>query len=132
MRRKPPALRKIGIDLDARAPRIFRCDYSVELVHRCAHEFLNSFPFRGRELVCADPPYLHELRRGQRGYRYEYDRADQVALLGLLRGLRCQVMRSGYPSYLYDAYFPGWESMAATTTIASPPPSALFRRSPGT
>lgn len=66
-----------------------------------------------------------------RRYRYEYERADHVALLELLRGLRCRVMLSGYPSDLYDAYFPDCESMAATTTIASPPPSAPFRRSPG-
>lgn len=111
MRRKAPALRNIGIDLDARALESFECDYPVELVHGCAHEFLDSFPFRGRELVYADPPYLHDLRRGSRRYRYEYERSDHVALLELLRGLRCQVMLSGYPSDLYDAYLPDWESI---------------------
>ena len=50
MRRKPPALRNIGIDLDARVLESFRCDYPVELVHGCAHRFLAAFPFRGREL----------------------------------------------------------------------------------
>ena len=64
MQRKPPALRNIGIDLDGRVIESFRCDYPVELVHGCAHRLLAGFPFRGRELVYADPPYLHEVRRG--------------------------------------------------------------------
>ncbi len=84
MQRKPPALRNIGIDPDARVIESFRCDYPVELVHGCAHRFLAGFPFRGRELVYADPPYLHEVRRGPRRYRYEYERSDHVALLDLL------------------------------------------------
>ena len=111
MRRKPPALRNIGIDLDARVLESFRCDYPVELVHGCAHRFLAAFPFRGRELVYCDPPYLHELRRGSRRYRYEYERSDHIALLELLRGLGCQVMLSGYPSDLYDAYLADWGSI---------------------
>ena len=56
MKRKAPALRNIGIDLDARALESFRCDYPVELVHGCAHELLASFPYLGRELVYCDPP----------------------------------------------------------------------------
>ena len=59
MRRKAPAMRSIGIDRDQRALDGFRCDYPVELVQGCAHEFLASFPLRGTELVYSDPPYLH-------------------------------------------------------------------------
>lgn len=40
MRRKPPALRNIAIDLDPEALRAFECDYPVEKVRGCAHEFL--------------------------------------------------------------------------------------------
>ena len=40
MRRKPPALRNIGIDLDGRVIESFRCDYPVELVDGCAYRFL--------------------------------------------------------------------------------------------
>ena len=59
MQRKAPAMRSIGIDRDQRALDRFRCEYPVELVHGCAHEFLASFAFRGTELVYSDPPYLH-------------------------------------------------------------------------
>ena len=91
MQRKPPALRNIGIDLDARAIEGFSCDYPVELVHGCAHRFLAEFPFEGRELIYSDPPYLHRVRRGTQRYRHDYGEADHVALLDLLKGLPCPV-----------------------------------------
>jgi len=40
MKRKPPALRNIGIDLHARVLAKFKCDYPVQLIHGCAHRFL--------------------------------------------------------------------------------------------
>ena len=55
MRRKPAALRNIGIDLDGRALSAFECDYPVELVQGCCHRFLADFPFDGTELVYSDP-----------------------------------------------------------------------------
>ena len=57
MKRKPPAVRSIGIDRDAQALEAFVCDYPVDLVHGCAHDFLASFPLLGPELVYSDPPY---------------------------------------------------------------------------
>ena len=48
MKRKPPAERSIGIDLDERALAAFSCDTPVELVHGCAHAFLDAFPFQVR------------------------------------------------------------------------------------
>ena len=76
MKRKPPALRTIGIDLDGRAIEAFRCDYEVELVHGCAHRFLGGFPFDGSELVYSDPPYLRSTRKSDRRYRHDYEEAD--------------------------------------------------------
>ena len=89
MKRKPPALRSIGIDLNARAIRNFSCAYEVELVHGCCHRFLAAFPFEGSELVYSDPPYLHSVRRSERRYRHDYAEADHEELLALLRGLPC-------------------------------------------
>ena len=112
MRRKPPALRSIGIDIDPAAVDGFSCDYPVELVCGCAHRFLAGFRFGGRELVYADPPYLHSARKSARRYRFEYGEADHAALLGLLRGLPCAVMVSGYPSALYDDLLSGWRRLS--------------------
>ena len=100
MKRKPAALRNIGIDRDARALDAFECDYPVELVHGCAHRYLAEFEFQGSELVYSDPPYLKRTRTSRRRYRFDYEEADHVALLELLKGVPCQVMVSGYPSTL--------------------------------
>ncbi len=112
MRRKPAALRNIGIDLDGRALSGFRCDHPVELVHGCCHRFLAEFPFDGTELVYSDPPYLRGARKSSRRYRHDYEDADHAALLELLQGLPCAVMVSGYPSALYDELLGGWRSVS--------------------
>ena len=112
MRRKPGALRNIGIDLDGRALSGFECGYPVELVHGCCHRFLEGFEFDGTELVYSDPPYLVSARKSSRRYRFDYEEADHDALLALLRSLPCAVMVSGYPSALYDRLLAGWRSLS--------------------
>ena len=111
MKRKPPALHNIGIDLNDRALARFACDYPVERVHGCAHEILSGYPFRGRELVYCDPPYLQSTRSSSRRYRFDYSELDHIALLELLKTLPCQVMVSGYPSALYDERLGQWGSV---------------------
>lgn len=111
MKRKPPALRNIGIERNARTLAAFACDYPVELIHGCAHAFLAQHAFGGRELVYCDPPYLHATRSSSRRYRFDYEQRDHIALLELLKGLPCPVMVSGYPSRLYDELVEGWQSV---------------------
>jgi len=111
MRRKPPALRNIGIDLNGRALERFQCDYPVELIHGCAHRYLAEHQYQGRELVYCDPPYLQATRSSGRRYRFDYEDQDHVELLGLLKSLPCAVMLSGYPSRLYDELLRGWQSV---------------------
>ena len=103
IKRKPPALRNIGIDRDARVLDAFECDYPVDLVHGCAHRFLAEFTFEGTELLYCDPPYLKRTRRSKRRYRFDYEDCDHEALLELLAQVPCQVMVSGYASTLYEA-----------------------------
>ncbi len=112
MRRKPPALRNIGIDLDGAALAGFSCAWPVELVHGCCHRFLEAFDFDGSELVYSDPPYLRHTRKSARRYRHDYEDADHVALLALLGRLPCRAMISGYPSALYDEHLAGWRSLS--------------------
>lgn len=111
MRRKPPALRNIAVDLDPAPLAQFECHYAVEKVHGCAHQFLRAFDFHGRELVYCDPPYLHHTRSSRRRYRFEYDEQAHVELLGLLKSLPCSVILSGYPSALYDDLLRGWRTL---------------------
>jgi site-specific DNA-adenine methylase len=111
MKRKPPALRNIGIDRNERALETFKCPYPVELVQGCAHRFLANFAYQGRELVYCDPPYLHSTRSSDRRYRFDYEESDHLELLGLLQKLPCPVILSGYPSTLYDEQLSGWGSV---------------------
>lgn len=112
MQRKPPALRNIGIDLNGRALERFQCEYPVELIHGCAHQFLSEYAYRGHEFIYCDPPYLKPTRRSGRRYRFDYEEQDHVELLELLKSLPCHVMLSGYPSVLYDDRLSGWQSVA--------------------
>lgn len=111
MKRKPPALRNIGIDLNPRALQRFQCTYPVQLIHGCAHRFLADYNYQGRELVYCDPPYLQHTRSSPRRYRFDYQQADHLELLGLLSKLPCSVILSGYPSALYDEWLQGWQSL---------------------
>ena len=111
MKRKPPALRNIGIDRNERTLEAFKSHYPVELVHAHAHRFLADFDYQGRELVYCDPPYLHATRSSGRRYRFDYEDGDHLELLALLRKLPCPVILSGYPSALYDEQLADWRSL---------------------
>lgn len=111
MKRKPPALRNIGIERNARALARFQCDYPVEKINGCAHAFLREYAFQGRELIYSDPPYLTHTRTSGRRYRFDYEERDHIELLELLRGLPCNVILSGYPSGLYDEVLGDWRHL---------------------
>jgi site-specific DNA-adenine methylase len=111
MKRKPPALRNIGIDLNPRALTRFACDYPVQLVNQCAHRFLAEYDYQGSELIYSDPPYLARTRTSGRRYRHDYKEKDHIELLELLKKLPCNVILSGYPSALYDDLLGGWRSL---------------------
>jgi len=108
MRRRPAALRNIGVDLNRRATDGFRCGCPVGLHHGCAHRFLSGLDFQGRGPVYRDPPYVRSTRRGPRRSRFDCTDGDHVALPGILRSLPCQVMVPGYPSRLHDELLAGW------------------------
>lgn len=114
MKRKPPAQRSIGIDLDRRAIEGFSCEHPVELVHGCCHAHLAQFAFDGSELVYADPPCLKSTRKAPGRYRcrFDYEEGDHAELLGILKSLPCAAMLSGYPSALYDELLGDWRSVS--------------------
>ena len=111
MKRKPAALRNIGIDLNPRALARFSCDYPVETVNGCAHRFLVNYEFQGRELIYSDPPYLHCTRSSRQRYRFDYQEQDHLELLALLKSLPCNVILSGYPSALYEDLLGDWRTL---------------------
>lgn len=109
MKRKPAAVKNIGVDLDPRALSGFSCGYPVQLVHESAHRFLRDYDYSDAVLVYADPPYL--ARTSDRKYRFDYSQTDHAELLSLLKTLPCQVILSGYPTALYDEQLKDWNSM---------------------
>ncbi len=111
MKRKPPASRNIGTDLNARSVRTFSRDHDVEPVHGCCHRFLPGFPFEGNEPVCSDPPCVQSTRRSQRRHRFDCTDGDHVEPLGILKPLPCQAMVSGHPSRPCDEHLSGWRSL---------------------
>jgi DNA adenine methylase len=111
MERKPPALNNIGIDIDPQALAQFECDYPVQRVNGCAHRFLAEYDYQGTELIYSDPPYLLQTRTSGRKYRFDYEEADHIELLTLLKSLPCNVILSGYPSALYDELLGEWRRL---------------------
>ena len=111
MKRKPSALNNIGIDIDPQPLADFECDYAVEKINACAHEFLRNFDYTGGELLYCDPPYLLHTRTSRRRYRYDYEEKDHVDLLTLLNEVPAKVILSGYRSTLYDELLKGWNSI---------------------
>ena len=111
MKKKPPAVNNIGIDIDPEPLSNFDCAYPVHLVNCCAHDFLTRYDYTGTELIYSDPPYLTQTRTSRRRYRFEYTKQDHVALLELLKSLPCHIILSGYPSLLYDDLLGHWRSI---------------------
>lgn len=111
MKRKPPARHNIAVELDPRPLAEFECDYPVQRIHGCAHQFLASYDYRGTELVYSDPPYLQCTRSSRRRYRFDYEEPDHVELLEVLKSVPCHVMVSGYRSALYEELLGGWRSV---------------------
>lgn len=111
MKRKPPSLESIGIDIDQQPLSVFECSYPVQLINGCAHEFLRNYKYNGNELIYSDPPYLAITRSSQRKYRFDYQEQDHMDLLELLKTLPCHIILSGYPSLLYDRILSDWNTI---------------------
>jgi DNA adenine methylase len=113
MRHKIPAKTNIGIDIDPAVVRRWLDGYPdrFTIVHANAVEYLASYPYTGSELVYCDPPYLPQLRRRSRVYRFDYTEADHLALLDVLLRTPCSVMLSGYESNLYNDRLREWRQV---------------------
>jgi len=111
MRRKPAAIRSIGIDLDSSL-----LDASlypdVELHCTDAPGYIDGYDYAGsgRVLIYADPPYLLQTRTSSARYRHEFTEADHVRLIATLKRVPANVILSGYPSALYNDLLADWRT----------------------
>lgn len=115
LRRKRPAKRNIGVDLDPQSLNTFRSfDLDVELHCEDALSYLEQVkPTLGNaDFIYCDPPYLLGVRSCKRAvYKYEFaTEADHRRLIEYLRMLPCQIMVSGYESTLYSNFLNGWNT----------------------
>lgn len=111
-RNKKPAARSVLIDMDADVAGYWRRQElaNVTVVHGDALRVLMDYPWTGRELVYADPPYVRAVRRSQLPiYRHEMTDAQHADLLTVLKCLPCPVLLSGYRCDLYDAALASWQ-----------------------
>lgn len=111
MRRKWPALRSIGLDLDPQVIAAWKPLPHVEVQIGDALAFLSTFQFPSDALIYCDPPYLLETRRSGPLYRYEMTTDQHEQLLAIVARLPCQVVISGYWSPLYAQALQVWRSI---------------------
>jgi DNA adenine methylase len=111
LRRKRPARYNLGIDIDPGAIAAFDgTGLDALLIQADATEYLSAYPFTGRELVYADPPYWPDSRKDRSLYRYEMTREQHAELLDVLTALPCLVIVSGYWSDYYAQRLKGWRT----------------------
>lgn len=109
MRRKRPALRNIGIEIDDRVVEGWRRApiAGVEVILGDAIEVLPSLMPTPADLIYCDPPFMLSTRK-VRCYRHEYEEADHQRLLDMLVATPARVVISGYRSGLYEERLSGW------------------------
>ncbi len=111
LRRKPPALVSVVLDLDEEVIAWWHrlkwpattasCVDGIRWLEQHAELDADA-------LVYADPPYLLSTRSKKKIYRFEMTDRDHRRLLEQLAALDCRVMLSGYPSRLYKTTLKGW------------------------
>lgn len=126
--KRPAAIASIGIDADGdvisswRSASIPSKPPNLTVLQADAIEWLASNAslgdmMLGTTLVYLDPPYLMSVRSSPRRiYRCELTEADHVRLLGVIKGLTCMVIISGYRSELYERELKGWRVETFQTT----------------
>ncbi len=116
MKAKRPADVNIGVDLDGSAIAGFdgEVPQSLELITGDGIGFLESYPWRGDELVYCDPPYLLSTRRQHRSiYRCELESdEDHLRFLAIAAKVPARVMISGYWSEMYAERLRSWRAIS--------------------
>lgn len=112
--RKAAAARSIVLDKDPATVDRLRSE-GIEAFCADALEYLAALDVSelGRVVLYADPPYVLSTRTSEKRYRHELTEADHARLAEVLHRLAAAgvaVIVSGYPSALYDALFPGWNT----------------------
>jgi len=124
MKAKRPAALNIGLDLDRSAIAGFgdkalivgsgdTITGELQLIEGDGIGFLDSYAWRGDELVYCDPPYLFSTRRQHRQiYRCEMEDKDHLRFLAVAKRIDAPVIISGYWSEMYARKLTGWRAIS--------------------
>ncbi len=83
MRKKRPARRNIGVEIDPKVIQKWSTITGIEfeLIHGDAIKHLRSYEFRGKEFVYCDPPYLRHTRKKYYPlFKYELSRRERITI----------------------------------------------------
>lgn len=119
MRAKRPAAVNVGIDADKAVVMEWQVKPPADVLNLTVLQqdaiswLMEHCDTLGPDcLVYADPPYLMSTRSSQRQF-YAVEMAEEKEhrmLIGVLRGLKCMVMLSGYWSQLYAEMLHDWRT----------------------
>lgn len=114
MRAKRPAAINIGVDLDGSSIARFADEIrNLQLIEGDGISFLESYTWRGDEMVYCDPPYLFSTRRQHRPiYRCEMEDKDHLQFLAVAKGIAAPVIISGYWSEMYARELANWRAIS--------------------
>ena len=119
LRMKRPAAVNIAIDINRKVIQSFDPDTTpnLTLLQRDALKWLDKNPYPGDTFIYCDPPYLMSSRSQQRRiYANEFNIANHITLLTILKSQTAMIMLSGYPNALYDGALKGWNTKTFMTT----------------
>lgn len=88
---------------------------SLQIEHRDAIELFEKVN-RPENIVYFDPPYLMEVRKSKKRYRYEVDKDFHFKLAEAVKNAKCFVAVSGYDSDTYSELFKDFYKTTGPTT----------------
>lgn len=109
-KRKKPALSSIVMDIDAVPVEYWKkqATASTTVILGDAISFIQTYDWKGDELVYCDPPYVMASRSGRRIYRHEFTDQQHRDLVSSLLTIPAAVMLSGYRNAIYDDMCRRW------------------------
>lgn len=125
LRRKPPALISVGIDLDPVVTEAWQSFAypGLRVMNTDSIEWLwtHRDDLPPDALVYCDPPYHPDTRTSEHGYNCELTPKHHERLLEVVNALPCSVVVSHYPHDLYEERLEHWRRLEYTAMTRGDP-----------
>lgn len=120
MRRKAPALKNIGLEINPCTIDRFNCARSkseipmLQVIQCNAIKWLKDYVIEGRTVIYLDPPYVHSTRSSNARYEYELTDDEHKEIIQTIKNIGKQsgvfIIISGYRTPIYDENLKDWYS----------------------